>query len=161
MDKQELIKTMRDAHQHMAEAIERIPDARLLEPAMHEWTGKDVIAHMAWWHDHSAFVIESLRAGRDPYDQSDPQNSTDTRNERTRLERMDHPADLTRTEFDESFARLLTALEPVTDEELFDADRWPWLGEPLAEMILWDSSRHYEAHRESLAALTQGRSGSM
>ena len=53
---------MRDAHQGMAEAIEHLPDKRLLEPAMDDWTGKDLLAHMAWWHDHSVLVIEGLRA---------------------------------------------------------------------------------------------------
>jgi hypothetical protein len=160
LDKSELVRTMRDAHRAMAEAIEDIPDERLLEPAMDNWTGKDLLAHMAWWHDHSVRVIESLRAGRRPYDMTDPANSTDALNERTRREHLDDSPKLTRRAFNESFMRLLAALEPVTDEELFAADRWPWLGgEALVETILWDSSRHYDAHREPLERL-QGGPGS-
>jgi hypothetical protein len=154
VDKRELIRTMRDAHQRMAEAIERLPDERLLEPAMDNWTGKDLLAHMAWWHDHSVLVIESLRAGRQPDDGSDPESTTDAINERTYREHLDDPPELTRRAFSESFTRLLAALEPVTDEELFAADRWPSLGgEALVETILWDSSRHYDAHREYLERL--------
>ena len=151
MDKPDLIRTMRDAHERLAEAIEHIPDEGLLEPAMDDWTGKDLLAHMAWWHDHSMRVIEGLRAGRQPYDRTDPANTTDAINERSRREHLDDPPDLTRRAFNESFTRLLAALEPVTDEELSAADRWPWLGgEALVETILWDSSRHYDAHREHL-----------
>jgi len=151
MDKPDLIRTMRDAHERLAEAIEHIPDEGLLEPAMDDWTGKDLLAPMAWWHDHSMRVIEGLRAGRQPYDRTDPANTTDAINERSRREHLDDPPDLTRRAFNESFTRLLAALEPVTDEELFAADRWPWLGgEALVETILWDSSRHYDAHREHL-----------
>jgi hypothetical protein len=52
--------------------------------------------------------------------------------------------------------RLLAALEPVTDEELFAADRWPWRGgEALVETVLWDSLRHYDAHREHLERLSR------
>ncbi len=66
------------------------------------------------------------------------------------------PPELTRLAFNESFTRLLAPLEPVTDEELFAADRWPWLGgEALVETILWDSSRHYDAHREHLERLSR------
>jgi hypothetical protein len=156
LDKPELIRTMRDAHQGMAEAIEHLPDERLLEPAMDNWTGKDLLAHIAWWHDHSVGVIEALRSGRQPYDESDPANTTDAINERTRREHLDDPPELTRRAFNESFTRLLAALEPVTDEELFAADRWPWLGgESLVETILWDSSRHYDAHREHLERLSR------
>ena len=147
---------MREAHERMAEAIGKIPEGRLLEPVMAEWTGKDLLAHMAWWHDHSVLVIEGLRAGRQPYDETDPSNSTDPLNERTHREHADDPPEPTRRAFTESFTRLLAALEPLTDEELFADDHWPWLGgEALAEMILWDSSRHYDAHRDYLDPLSR------
>lgn len=155
VDKAELIRTMREAHQRVSSAIEHVRDDRLLEPVMDDWTGKDLLAHVAWWHDHSALVIEDLRAGRQPPDASDPANSTDAVNERTLREHRDDPADLTRRAFNESFTRLLAALEPVTEAELFANDRWPSLhGEALVETILWDSSRHYDAHREQLARLS-------
>ncbi|HEY3194505.1 MAG TPA: ClbS/DfsB family four-helix bundle protein [Candidatus Dormibacteraeota bacterium] len=156
MDKPELIRAMRNSHQSVADAIEHLPDERLLAPAMDNWTGKDLLAHMASWHDHSVLVIEGLRAGRQPYDGSDPANTTDAINERTRRDHLDDPPELTRRAFNESFTRLLAALEPVTDEELFAAARWPWLGgEALVETILWDSSRHYDAHREHLERLSR------
>jgi hypothetical protein len=38
----------------------------------------------------------------------------------------------------------------------FAEDRWPWLGgEALAEMILWDSSRHSDEHRKHLESLSR------
>ncbi len=154
MDKAELIRAIREGHARLAATVERIPDARLLEPATDDWTGKDVLAHIAWWHDHSVLVIESLRAGREPYDRNDPAATTDALNERTQREHADDPPERTRRAVEESFTRLMDALDPVTDEELFAADRWPWLGgEALAETILWDTSRHYDEHRGSLERL--------
>ena len=156
MDKPELIRTVQESHQRMSGTIDQIPDERLLEPAMDSWSGKDLVAHMAWWHDHSARVIGDLRAGRQPDDDTDPANTTEALNERTHREHLDDPPELTRRAFDESFTRLLAALELVADEELFAGDHWPWLGgEALAEMILWDSSRHYDAHREHLERLSR------
>ena len=65
---------------------------------------------------------------------------------------------MTRAAFSESFERLLAAIKPLTDDDLFGADRWPWLGEEaLVETLLWDTSRHYEAHREHLAPLAHAR----
>jgi len=156
LDKPELMRTMRNAYQRLADMIEHLPDKRLLEPAMDNWTGKDLLAHMAWWHDHSVLVIDGLRAGRRPYEASDPSNTTDAINERIRHDHLHDPPELTRRAFNESFTRLLAALEPVADEELFAADRWQWLsGEALVETILWDSSRHYDAHREHLERLSR------
>ena len=101
-------------------------------------------------------VIESLRAGRQPYDATDPANTTDAFNERVHREHLDDRPDVTRVAFDQSFERLMAAIKPLTDDDLFDADRWPWLGEEaLVETLLWDTSRHYEAHHEHLSPLAQ------
>ena len=55
-----------------------------------------------------------------------------------------------------AYQRLADVIEPVADEELFAVDRWQWLsGEALVETILWDSSRHYDAHREHLERLSR------
>jgi hypothetical protein len=156
MDKDELLRTITTAHHELAQIVDRISDDRLREPAMGDWNGKDIIAHMAWWHDHSVQVIEGLRAGRQPYDETDPANTTDTLNERVHREHLDDPPEVTRVAFNQSFDRLLAAIKPLTDNDLFGADRWPWLGdEALVEMLLWDTSRHYEAHVENLAPLAQ------
>jgi hypothetical protein len=155
VDKPELIRTIQEAHRSVAGTIEHVPDERLLKPAMDNWTGKDLLAHMAWWHDHSVLMIETLLADRRPFDETDSAETTDAINERTHREHLDDPPELTRRAFNESFTRLLAALEPVTDEELFAGERWPALGgEALVEMILWDSSRHYDAHREHLKRLS-------
>jgi hypothetical protein len=154
VEKAQLIRTMQDAHERLAVTIAQIPDERLLDLAMDDWTGKDLLAHLAAWHDHSARVIDSLRSGRRPYDENDPANATDAVNARTHQAHRDDRPEVVRSEFAASFARLVVALERVTDEELFADDHWSWLGgEPLAEMILWDTSRHYEAHRGSLERL--------
>lgn len=147
---------MLEAHRRMAGVIGQLDDERLLEPAMGAWTGKDIVAHMAWWHEHSVLVIESLLAGREPYDRSDPENSTDSINERTRREHLDDPSQMVRGMFGDSFARLIAAIERASEDAIFEADRWPWLsGEALVETILWDSSRHYGAHRENLERLSR------
>ncbi len=156
MDREELLRTITTAHGKMKQLLDRISDERLQDPAMGEWTGKDVLAHLAWWHDHSLLVIESLRAARQPYDAADPANSTDSLNERAYREHLDEPPDVTRVAFDQSIERLVAAIMPLSDHDLFGADRWPWLGdEALVEMLLWDTARHYEAHLEHLAPLAQ------
>ena len=156
MDRNELLRTMTTAHRELAEVVERISDDRLQDPAMGDWKGKDVLAHLAWWHEHSVLVIDSLRAGHQPYDVTDPANTTDAFNARVHREHLHDRPDVTRAAFNQSFERLLAAIKPLTDNDLFGADRWPWLGEEaLAETLLWDTSRHYEAHREHLAPLAQ------
>jgi hypothetical protein len=156
VDREELLRTITMAHRELAQLVERISDDRLRDPAMGDWKGKDVLAHLAWWHDHSVLVIEDLRAGSQPDDGTDPENTTDGINERVHREHLDDRPDVTRVAFNQSFERLLAAIKPLTDDDLFDADRWPGLGdEALVETLLWDTSRHYEAHLEHLASLAQ------
>jgi hypothetical protein len=156
VDKPELIRAIREAHQRIAGALENTDDSRLLEPAMGDWTGKDLLAHLASWHDHSVLVIETLRAGGQPDDDTDAADDTDVLNERTHREHIDDPPELTRKAFNESFVRLLAAIELLTDAELFADDHWPWPeGEALAEMVQWDSSSHYDAHQKSFDALSR------
>jgi hypothetical protein len=151
-----LLHTITTAHSTLAELVERISDDRLQDPAMDDWKGKDVLAHLAWWQDHSAQVIEDLRAGATSVDETDPTITTDDINERVHREHLDDSPHVTRVAFTRSFERLLVAITPLTDDELFRAGRWPWLGgEALVEMLLWDTSRHYEAHFENLAPLAQ------
>ena len=148
--------TMTAAQRNLAELVTQISDERLLDRAMGDWTGKDLLAHLACWHDHSVLVIESLRAGRPPYDRADPANRTDAFNDRFHREHVDDPPGLERRELKSSFDRLLAALGSMTDADLFEAGRWPWLeGEALVELVLWDTSRHYDAHLEHLKPLAQ------
>jgi len=156
VDRDELLRTITAAHRELAELVERISDDRLSDPAMDDWKGKDVLVHLAWWHGHSVLVIDGLRAGRQPYDETDSANTTDGFNERVHREHLDDPPYVTRAAFKQSLERLLAAIKPLTDDDLFGADRWPWLGgEALVEMLLWDTSRHYEAHLKHLAPLAQ------
>lgn len=156
MEKAELIHEIQEAYDRLAALVARIPDDRLLEPAMGDWTAKDLLAHITWWHDHSARVAVALHTGRDPYDREDPANEVDARNERVHAEHRDDPPEVARRELAESFRRLLDALAPLSGEDLLSADRWPWLdGQPLQETILWDSSRHYRDHFDHLERLAR------
>ena len=156
MDRDELLRVITTAHSELAVLVDRISDDRLRGHAMDDWTGKDVLAHLAWWQDHSAHVTEALRAGRTPDDDDDPLSTTDEVNERVYREHLDDPPNVTRHAFTQSFERLLAAIEPLTTDELFSTDLWPWLdGAPLAEMLQWDTSRHYEAHIGFLTPLAE------
>ncbi|MGC2485259.1 MAG: ClbS/DfsB family four-helix bundle protein [Acidimicrobiales bacterium] len=155
MDKEELLRTITSAYDELAELVERISDDRLLDPAMDDWTGKDVLAHLAWWQDHSARLAEDFRAGRQPDDTTHPGSTTDEINEYVFRKHVDDSPEVARVEFKKSFERLLLAIEPLTDKELFSPGLCSWLdGVALSEMLFWDSSRHYQQHFVDLEPLS-------
>jgi hypothetical protein len=156
VDKGELLRTITTAHDELAELVERISNDRLLDPAMDDWTGKDVLAHLAWWQEHSARLTEGLHTGREPDDETHPATTTDEINEYVFREHVNDTPEMTRAAFRQSFQRLVAAIEPLADDDLFGLGRCPWLeGGALSEMILWDTSRHYEQHFANLKPLSQ------
>ena len=121
---------------------------------MGDWTGKDVLAHLAWWQDHSARLIGDFSAKRQPDDKTHPGDTTDEINDYVFREHADDSPEATRDAFRQGIERLLVAIEPLSDDDLFGSDRAPWLdGGALSEMIFGDTTRHYQQHRADLEQL--------
>jgi hypothetical protein len=148
MDKPALLAAIHAAHARLEAAVAALDDEGLKRPApgMPGWTRKDVLAHVAWWNDHSVRVAEGLRAGGEPYTRDVPWNPDDW-NARVLAENRDRaPADVRRSEA-EAFARLVAAVEAASEEELFEEGRYPWLaGGSLADTVIGDSTDHYPDH---------------
>ena len=156
MDRTTLLDQIRQAHDRWEAALRAVPDDRLLEPAEGDWTGKDVVAHVGFWEWRSADVIDALRSGRERPE--DP--PVEELNARVWAEHRDRSAQEVRDGEREAWRRLLEVLDGVSDEELFDAARYPRLrGASLAEMVLEDTSRHYPEHIAQLAAAGRGSAG--
>src|SRR5262245_21849748 len=155
MDKAGLLEAIRQTHAPIEAALASLDDAALLEPApgLEGWTRKDVLAHMEWWNDHSARVVEGLTAGREPYPREGPFD-VDALNASIVEESRERTASDVRAGEAASFARLLERVEAASDDELFDVGRYEWLGadEALRETVEADSSEHYPEHLPHLTA---------
>ena len=119
---------------------------------MDGWTRKDALAHIGWWSDHSVRVITALLAGEEPF----PQSSDFDINAQNRSildEYRGIDAAAVRAFEAAAFERLVAAVGAASKEDLFTADRFPWLGEDtLAIAVAWDSSKHYPEHLPHLVA---------
>ena len=148
MDKDTLLRQIGRTHAPIEAAAAALDDEALAGPApdMEGWTRKDVLAHLEWWNDHSTNVIEGSRSGIDPYPGDDEPWDPDAWNARILAENRDRSvADVRRGEA-ASFARLLSAVEGATDDELFTQDPHPWLDGTVAETVIADSTDHYPEH---------------
>ena len=154
MNKQGFLAEIRAAHEPLAVAVATLPDGSWARPipGMNGWTRKDALAHVGWWSDHSARVITALRAGGVPYER-DPNFDIDVQNRSILEEFRDrHPGEVRAFEAT-AFERLVAAVEAASDEDLFTANRFPWLGdETPATAVAWDSTKHYPEHLPHLTA---------
>jgi hypothetical protein len=148
MNKDTLLRLIRDAHAPIAAAAAEMDDDALLGPAfgMPGWTRKDVLAHIEWWSDHSIKVIAGVRSGVDPYPGGDEPWDPDAWNERILAENRDRASDDVRRGEADAFERLVVAVVGATDDELFGEDPRPWLDGTVAETVIEDSVRHYPDH---------------
>ncbi len=152
MDKTELLQAMRDGHAGIAEAVAALSDEAILTeaPGMPGWTRKDVVAHIEFWHDHSANVLAGLRTGVDP--DADWPTEIDPFNARVLAENRARTAADVRAGEAASFARLTAAVDGASDHELFDRGLVPWLDRPAADEVAGDTFDHYPDHLAQLAA---------
>jgi hypothetical protein len=148
MDKDTLLRRIRETHAPIEAAAAALDDHALLAPApgMDGWTRKDVLAHIEWWSDHSVHVIAGARSGVDPYPGGDEPWDPDAWNARILAENRDRTADDVRRGEAAAFARLVETVEGATDEELFTEDPHPWLDGTVAETVIEDSVAHYPDH---------------
>ncbi len=148
MDKQTLLAEIHATHGALTAVAGALTEDAWVEslPDMNDWTRKDVLAHVGWWSDHSARVVNALRAGEVPYEQ-DPDFDIDVQNRKILEESRDRDLSEVRAFEAAAFERLVAAVQAASDEDLFNADRFTWLGEEtLATAVAWDSTRHYPEH---------------
>ena len=154
MDKPTLLADIHRTHAELLAAAAGLDDEALLGPApgMAGWTRKDVLHHVAWWTGHSANVVDSLTAGREPYDRIGDWN-LDAHNARVLAEgQAMSPADV-RAEEAATLVRVVAAVEAASDAELFEPGRYAWIGGgALADVVVGDTSGHWPEHVPHLAA---------
>jgi hypothetical protein len=112
-----------------------------------EWTRTDVVAHLEAWERRVVDLIERLRAGDPPTDRVD----TDIQNARFHARDRDRSLEDVLDGERAAYARLLTAIDEATDEELFDGSHFVWTaGDPLSDWFRSDGDEHYAEHLEQL-----------
>lgn len=155
MDKLTLLDDIRRTHAALEAAAAPLDDAGFMAvvPDMDGWTRKDVLAHVAWWSEHSASVVEALVAGREPYARDGAPFDIDAHNAKVLAESRERSlADIRRAE-GEAYRRVVAAVTAATEADLFEPGRFAWLGgEALAGTVAADTSEHYAEHLPDLAA---------
>ncbi|HEY5629842.1 MAG TPA: maleylpyruvate isomerase N-terminal domain-containing protein [Candidatus Limnocylindrales bacterium] len=155
MDKTELIRAMRDAHETIAAAVAALTDDALhaAAPGMPGWTRKDVLAHLEYWHRNSIAVLAGVRSGVDPNPDTGEPFDIDALNARVLAESRDRSGADVREGEAASYKLLLEAVEAASHRELFEPGVVPWLGTQTAsDVVAGDTYKHYPEHVPHLAA---------
>jgi hypothetical protein len=147
MDRTSLFIDLYAGRERLRAALASLPQLALLDRVDDEWTRKDVIAHIGAWERRLVDLLERLRRGEWP----DDEGETDELNARMFANDRDRPlADVLRGETAD-WDRFVTAVEGMTDEELFDPHAFGWTqGDPFVEWVTANASEHVDEHLEQL-----------
>lgn len=149
-NKAELLQEMQSSFAAFECLLAPLSEAQLTEPDVHgEWSIKDVLVHLATWQGRAAAILEA--AQRDVQPQLDPPIKTDEEmnrfNDTVFATNRSYPLASARQDFRASYQRLQTAVEALSEEQLFDSQRFAWTkSQPLWRTAEGDTFGHYAEH---------------
>ena len=160
MERDDLLHRIRTERALLDEALSRVPDDRMLEPADGgTWTGKDHLAHLASWQR----VALARVTGTAPEDIADvvrgeyTEETIDAINARFHEQWLPRTLDDVRFEFTSTSDHLIRALGSLQDDDLARE----WLSGhagrgTLAQTIEANTSEHYPDHLRVFERLAGG-----
>jgi hypothetical protein len=144
-----------------------LKEARIVAPRFdHDWSIKDVVAHLWAWQQVSVARLEAAALDRDPElpewlasPGSDWEEDADRTN--TRIYEALHALSWTDVHrgWREGFQRLLDLGRAVSEMDLLDADRYSWLAGYSLAFVLVASRDHHQEHLDKLRQALQEEAG--
>lgn len=160
ISKEDLLGKMNEAYNSLIARIKSIPMEDASGSKVYgELTIKDVLAHLAGWANLEAGHIENALDGK-PFERAsvaygvypegaDNDELIDKINARMFEQNKDRSPDEVLDDFSKAHARLVAVVERLSDKDLNDPQRFPWLGgSSIAGAIAGNSYEHYQEHGE-------------
>lgn len=158
-NKRELLEAMETEHRLLLETLAGLDDEAMVRPGVcHEWSCKDVLAHLvAWKKMFLSWYAAGLR-GENPRTPCEDLKWTETPalNARIYGEWKDVPLDEVRREFDATYGAMLELARSLPEKDLFRVKLYPWMRVwPLARWIAANTSSHYRWARTRVRRFTK------
>jgi len=156
--KEHILAALGEQFDHWEELLANMGDEQITAPLLpSNWSIKDGMAHLGAWQQRSIARLEAALADREPEfpkwsPELDPdsEGSTDQTNAWIYEAYREEPWSKIQQSWREGFQRFLELGGQVSEKDLLDSGRYPWLGgRPLA-FILLASYDHHQEHFEKL-----------
>jgi hypothetical protein len=156
--KAQLLKDIRTERRKLEKALQGIADSDMVKaPAAGEWSGKDILAHVAYWEQ---FFLQRYRTGLRGEKQVMPEWSQpgviDTINKEVYERNLNRKLSDVKKEFQASYEVILKVVKEIPEEDMFAASKYDWTGKnTLADYITGNTSGHYAEHLAMIGAIKQ------
>ena len=164
--KEHILTALREQFDRWEELLASMSEEQINAPLLpSEWSIKDVIAHLRAWQQRSIARMEAALFNREPEFpmwlagiDPDSEGHTDQVNAWIFENSREQPWVKVYRSWSEGFLRFLESGEGVSEKDLLDSNRYPWLkGYPLAYILLASYDHHQEHYVKLLAWLQEQR----
>jgi hypothetical protein len=161
--KQQILKRLSKEFARWEELLATMSEKEITDPFLQStWSIKDVIAHLMAWQQISIARMEAALGGTEPLfpnwvGGSDPESEHDLElfNGRIYETYKDQAWSSVHRDWRKGFLRFLALGEEISENDILDPDKYPWLkGYPLYA-VLQGSYEHHQEHMESILAAYQ------
>jgi uncharacterized damage-inducible protein DinB len=148
LSKTEVLRLIRYWRGRWEEALSSIPRRQMVEPAVGDWSVKDIVAHITWHDREMIGLLKARKLVGSPWWNL----PLDQRNQNIFEQHRDLPLEDALREHDEAHRTLLDEIARLDDDDLNDPDR---IGEMIPGYNLWmlleeNTWAHYLDHTEAL-----------
>ncbi len=158
--KEHILTALREQFDRWEELLVSLSDEQITAPHFdYNWSIKDVIAHLWAWQQISIARMEAAVLNREPEfpkwvaelhgDWEENANQTNAWIYETYHAK---PWSEVYQNWRDGFRRFLEIGEPISEKDLLDGDRYPWLKGYSLAFILVASYDHHQEHLEKLLA---------
>jgi hypothetical protein len=164
--KQHILTALREEFNRWEELLASMSEEQITAPHLpSHWSIKDVIAHLRAWQQRSIARLRAAQLDREPEfpqwpTKSDPdsEDNPDEVNAWIYETYREQPWSSVHRDWREGFLQFLELAEPISERDLLDSSRYPWLkGYPLSLILLASYDHHQEHLEKSLVWLDQHR----
>jgi hypothetical protein len=148
MTKDEILDALEDERENLLDAIEGLSDEEMLEAGVvGDWSIKDILAHLSAWEAELVKLLWQARHGERPSGIYTSGVPVDEVNKVWSQAAQSRPLERVIDDFISVRKQTIRRVEPFSDADLSDPQRYPWLeGNPLWEWIENDSFGHEAEH---------------
>jgi hypothetical protein len=154
--KAELLEYTRSEHLRLEAALAGISEQDMLQPGVGgEWSIKDILAHISDWEQR---FLRWYRTGQRSEIPELPEpgltwDDLDLLNQRIYEKHRHRSLPDVRAGFDASYRELITAVEAMSEDELFTAGHFAWTRDrPLLIALRANADEHYAEHADQIEA---------
>lgn len=156
--KDHILAALREQFNSWEELLASLSEEQLTAPRFDlDWSIKDVIAHLWVWQQISIARMEAAAQNREPDFPKwiteigeDWEENADRVNALTFETHHEKPWSDVYQNWRDGFLRFLKSGEPISEKDLLDGSRYPWLKGYSLAFILVASYDHHQEHFEKL-----------